>query len=65
MCTLFIMFYIFKGAARRQYETLKRQTQAELKHSLTQILEGSEKVSLLIVLLYLNLTTAYTLKKGK
>ncbi|XP_053397933.1 intermembrane lipid transfer protein VPS13D-like isoform X2 [Mercenaria mercenaria] len=32
------------AAARRQYETLKRQTQSELKHSLIQILEGSEKI---------------------
>ncbi|KAL4233287.1 Vacuolar protein sorting-associated protein 13D [Mactra antiquata] len=32
------------AAARRQYETIKRQTKAELKHSLTQLFEGSEKV---------------------
>ncbi|XP_052810385.1 intermembrane lipid transfer protein VPS13D-like isoform X2 [Mya arenaria] len=32
------------SAARRQYETIKRQTQKDIKNTLSQILEGSKKV---------------------
>ena len=35
---------IHTAAARRQYETLKRQTQVGFKNSVTELLEGSERV---------------------
>lgn len=51
------MFASFAVAAKMRYEELKKQTQAELKATLDDLLEGEDKVMLrnfLFVLILLN-----------
>ena len=51
-------------AARRQYETIKRQTQAEVKNSFTRLIQGTEEVRSFLLLISAHVSLRKTIPKN-